>query len=559
MKTGAANIYPVNLTNEIIVYSGTDSNSYTQQNLPFNVTLYGSRSDRVAISPNGLLMFGSEPNNNYNQPIPSTRYLGGYTGGSDAGPVIEPLQGDLYLLSSGGDGVTSYISTGTLGTAPNLVYTVRYYRVTAYTARADKNSPIFSFDVFLYQNSSLFEMRYYRLDVPSINATNTQFPLSVGIQSYWYPYLALFSSSTNMTAISSALLGNTFTFTPIIVNVTNLDPIAPSNHSDCLSFPDPINSYNVEACPMYSGNQTVYPAKLLKETSLQYAGNDNTNTAIYLTFPVTIYGFYSNRVTINTNGLLMFGETPVTTSTNNGNRPISYSNYGNGAGPVIFPWQADLFLLSASYNIYNYISTGYLGQAPNSVFVIRFNRVASSAASGGSPPPLYSFDIFLYENSTTFEIRYYRLDLTPVNGTAISVGIQGNNAERYVALFSQSSNYTTIRSALAGNVLTFSPVAGAFPGSIHSNNDNNDSDDNNLSDGAIAGIVIGSVIGGMLLACLCLFCLFAARRGVFDDKQSQIPNKQSELTTIPKTTAAAAHSRPDVEATQTRNIEMEHV
>jgi len=51
---------------------------------------------------------------------------------------------------------------------------------------------------------------------------------------------------------------------------------------------------------------------------------------------------------------------------------------------------------------------------------------------------------------------------------------------------------------------------------------------------------------------------------VFVDKESRILNKQSEASTI-HTTTAAAHSRPDVEATQSHNnnynnnIEMEHV
>jgi len=530
MKTGAANIYPVNLTNEVFVFAGVntgvDNNTYSRQTFPFNLTIYGYSSNRVAISNKGVLMFGQYPINRYNQPIPSYYWEDDHIVGRFAGPLIEPLQGDLYLLSGSvndGNGVVSYISVGTLGTAPNLVCVIRYYRVTAFTARADTNRPIFSFDVLLYQNSSSFEIRYYRLDVPSINATNTQFPLSVGTQSLYIPYIALFSSSTNFTAISTTLLGNSLTFSPVppafINNVPNpalLDPIPSSNHSDCLSYSDTMNLYNVQACPMYSGNQIMYPVNLRKENILQSNGGGNSDSVLFLAFPFTIYGFVSSRIDINTNGILEFGN--VRTSSNDGNGPIPDNVYINGAGPVIFPLRGDFYVLSSEFNINSYISTGYLGSSPNLVFVIRYSRV-SYYYPRDNPPLLFTFDIFLYQNSTTFEIRYYRLDFVAASSTAISVGIQGNTAELYVALFSQSSNYTVISSALLGNTLSFTPVVqnaaisstgasfssgalstAAIPISSSStaafvsdnlDSSNKNNNNNNLSDGAIAGIVIG--------------------------------------------------------------------
>jgi len=456
--SGVQIVFPVSLTGESAVSFSSVDDGVTVLNMAFNVSIYGYSSNRVAISTNGLLMFGPFPSSSFGEPIPSSYYAGG------AGPVIEPLQSDLYVLP------ISNITTGFIGVSPNRIFVVRYNRLTTYNQRLLANPALFSFDIYLFQNSTTFQIRYHRLDV-FISAPG----LSVGIQGTDVTrYVAVFSSSTDMTAINSALAGNILSFTPGGAPITSssstggvarpsssstgsagpvTDPIPASSHANCLSYPDSVNYYNVQACPIYSGVQTVYPVSLTTESAVVFADNDDSATRVALPFPVTVYGNVTSSVGVGTNGLLTFG--PTLNGLIN-NVPIPSSAVINGVGPVIEPLQGDLYLRAGVSNI----TTGFIGSSPNRVFVVRYNRLTTYNANTVNPLPLYSFDVMLFQNSSAFQIRYYRLDTPPpaTIATYFSVGIQANDITRYVAVFSFTSNVAAISSALLGNTLSFTPL-----------------------------------------------------------------------------------------------------
>jgi len=458
IHSSVAPVYPPSLTNETVIFSGYVISGNVAVDLPYNVSLYGYSSKSVQLDIkliNGYLGFGV---------------------GNGNGVAMETLR--LYLSARLFNG--SFISTGLIGEAPNQIFVFRYYRLAG--AEYAPVLAYYSFDVFLYQNSSTIQYRYYRIDTvgfPNAAGVGIFGAFSTATGYTWYTQnVTLFKRydgnyPTTMTTISQSLPGNTLIFTPIpnASDTSSSEPIPASRHTDCLAYQDSSKFYSAQACPINTGNRINYPLQLSRESFLAFSSRDNNYVVRYTPFPVTVYGFDTNHVTISINGLLMFGDPTAAAdySLNTASRPIPSNDYANGVGPVIHPLQGNLFMLvpNAVYNlsVNSYISTGIIGDAPNSIFVIRYNKLTIQGKQFSNPPILFSFDVLFYENSTNFQIRYYRLDIPLsqiiVTLPSLSVGVQGNEASRYVSVFSQSSNYTAINEALLGNNLTFTSIESA--------------------------------------------------------------------------------------------------
>jgi len=441
--TGTQVAYPVSLSGETILNFPTRDDSFISASMPFSVNIYGIAYSSVSVATNGYLMFGSNPVSDYNNPIP-------YDGYNGAGPILEPLQADLFLLT--GSPIQSDVSTGTVGSSPNRLFVIRFARAVYWSSQSN----ILNFDVVFYENStSTIQYRYYRIDTTSTAGT------SIGLQGVDSTrYMAIYSSESSVSSISTALQGNTLTFTWLNPNTSAIvrqplpiDPIVPSSHTNCIPFTDSLGYYSVQACPMVTGTSVVSPVTLPDETMVPYpsSNRDDNYVNVAMPFSIGLYGRAYSTVAVVTNGNLQFGNTPTASGTYG--QPIPSAAYTGNVGPAIEPYQADLYLLSASSTTQQTnVSTGTVGSSPNRLFVVRYNKIGYFASA--SRNNLMTFDVVFYENSTsTIQIRYYRIDPTANIGT--SIGLQANDTARFVAVYSSQSNVSMISQALQGNALTF--------------------------------------------------------------------------------------------------------
>lgn len=180
-------------------------------------------------------------------------------------------------------------------------------------------------------------------------------------------------------------------------------------------------------------------------TQLIAGGGDDTRSAVTtLPFTFRFCGVDYTQFSVNSNGLLRFGATQITTTFRGNNWPAASSTY-------IVPFGGDL--ATASTGKVHIVTTG---TSPNRVYVIEWLNMeinySSTAADG-------TFQCRLYETTNQIEFIYANMRAggagTGGGGTALRCGISTTNTVNNVLSVNVNTNATA---------LTATPLSYASPG-----------------------------------------------------------------------------------------------
>lgn len=155
-------------------------------------------------------------------------------------------------------------------------------------------------------------------------------------------------------------------------------------------------------------------------------------------------------VYIGTNGVLMFGPTPISSTTTT--LPVTFN--AEDAVPIVAPHWADLYWdVAAGCNI-TYSTQGPVGSR---LFIIRWHRMQWWSTRGSYPDTTLSFDVIFKENvRDVIIVNYYNYSNNPASSTiSTTVGMQSYDAGGSAAvIFNSNSTWSAIQSTLNGRSLT---------------------------------------------------------------------------------------------------------
>ena len=225
--------------------------------------------------------------------------------------------------------------------------------------------------------------------------------------------------------------------------------VAPSTLSSCQTIPGV--GYSARWCPQrFSSRTAPVPQSLpnlVVDSKVEYAGYYDT---ISIGFNINLYGAVYSTVTIDPYGLVSFG--PGNAPSNN---PVPFPSLGLDPSnfPLIAPlWQpmVDAEPTSATPGTYaGFIGYSLEGTAPNRQFFVRFSNVWYASSQYNLLPGTCSFDVVLYENSTSIETRYYYVAPNLGSTFPLVVGMHGLNETVYTAV----QNTPLLTRAIAASLL----------------------------------------------------------------------------------------------------------
>ncbi len=345
----------------------------TNLTLPFPVTIYDETfTGTVRVNSNGTLQFGTVNQAHDNTNLPNSGF----------GTTIFPLWDDLRT-----DGAGNGIFTSVTGAAPNRIFNIEW-RATHFETGGAVN-----FEIQLFEGSSAFNVIYG-------NSTGA-FSGTIGVQGNTRHRSTQFAGPF----ANPPAPGTRLAFTASVVTPTPTPTPTPApTPAPCQ--PGTVSTYTVA--------QTT--GGFSKGFLNSISDCDDCTRAITLPFPVTIYDqTFTGTVRASSNGNLQFvGNNAAHINTNLPN---------SGFDTTIFPFWDDLrtdFGDGGNGGLGG-IFTSVTGTAPQRRFNILWKT--DHYLTGGG----VSFELQLFENSTTFHIVYGN-SLPELSGT---IGVQRDTGSRF--------------------------------------------------------------------------------------------------------------------------------
>jgi hypothetical protein len=407
--------YKMNLENRIeyltldnpISLGADDDGLITDISLGFNFSFYHSVYSTVAISLNGFIQFGDNPND-FGLPSPMP------LGNSDLLPIVAFFFADL---NTDVEGSRVYQS---MGTEPNRYFVVRFDR-SRYCCMGTGYGPV-SVDVILFENTSSIEVRFHSLGV-STDA------VLIGIQynqqeraENVYDYTAYLNGQALTQAGVNALVNKTLVF----------------SYASEESYPNPIplsyRSSRTDSVPVFTP---------LSNPRYIAGSNDDIDT-INIGFPFYFYGTYYSRVNLGSNGEIQF----KTMNTSSIPTPMPFET--NMLLPILAYFYTDLYPVAATAKSFE-----TTGTFPNRIFTLRLDHVPYYECQSS----FVTIDIRLFEVDGHIDIVYYNLDAC--ESQSILVGSQANSIRRsdysydYVTVVNHASAYPEVVNTLNGSTVSF--------------------------------------------------------------------------------------------------------
>jgi hypothetical protein len=432
---------------------------------PFIVPLYGEFRDAARISTNGFLALDGSTDpapGNENTPIPSPDGPNG---------VIAPFWDDVVVDES------ASVRTAVTGTAPHRQFVVEWRNVTLY----DEPSARLSFEVILGEDGEV-SFGYAGLDtdaerggaatvgLENLNGTSGR------IVSYRQPVLVegeaiAFAYPGGIPTPDLSITGTVTvggSVLPAGVNVA----LAPSGQT---AVTDQLGRFQFDT--LFPGTYTVTAnhcgqtaattvtigtdtalgtldlaaalpggylcaegpsAFIAADTPLDLYGDD-VFVSVTTPFPVSLYGFQTSTLSVNTDGAVFV--TGVADVNNTNHAPIPSAAYPNG---IVAPFWDDLVVDDQAS-----VRTTVIGSAPNRQFVIEWRNVSFYGVAGD---PRVTFEVVFAENGQ-ITFGYAGLDSPRERGSMAVIGLESVDGGSGV-------NHGYHRPVLVdGRAITFTPAA----------------------------------------------------------------------------------------------------
>lgn len=216
----------------------------------------------------------------------------------------------------------------------------------------------------------------------------------------------------------------------------------------CNNYTDSYSQYAIQRCSLPSGHVPLALTNIINVTMTHE--DDGVSQQIVLPFLISIYGVSWDRLYLSTNGVLFFGPTPSTLTTES--LPVTPAL--SDSIPIIAPLWTDLYFNLES----SLIQVSTEGLVGSRLFVVRFASMQWDKTRRQWPSVTVSFDVIFDEaRKGAFDIVYHQYGSNPNNLTPkVTVGLQSyDDGGSSWTLFNQDEDWSQIQSTLVGQQLRF--------------------------------------------------------------------------------------------------------